>query len=216
MDEAARTRRAARTAIQDIDPPALHETIDDVLAGATMTPGALTLRFAAGHDDRLDPDRLGEHAAGVQLIYDGLRLTRDLSHTEPWTNDATASEGDMGILAADVLVSRGFYLLAHTAAAGQAVETVRAFGRDETVRRTDGAADRAAELERNVLELAVIAGASAAGTTVSDADRHRARELAADGEPALPPVETALTAFPAVAPVDPGPADDGVHSATDR
>jgi hypothetical protein len=133
------------------------------------------------------------HAAGVQLIYEGLRLTRSLAHGEPWTaSEADANDGDLAILAADILVARGFYLLARTDAAGKAVRTVQSFGRDQT-RRTELAAgdgeleappsdldaetateteteiesdgtDPAsidANLERDVLELAVLTGAVA-------------------------------------------------------
>ncbi|MFB6312205.1 MAG: hypothetical protein ABEH64_13610, partial [Salinirussus sp.] len=73
---------------------------------------------------------------------------------------------DLEILAADVMVARGFYLLARTDAAGDAVGVVRSFGRDQTARRETGdpAIDR--NLEADVLELAVVAGATVAGVEV--------------------------------------------------
>ena len=153
---------------------------------------------ATGHDtpqdrDGIDADGIATQAAGVQLIYEGLRLTRSLAHEEPWsTLDAAdpdereaAETGDLEILAADILVARGFYLLARTDAAGKAVRTVQAFGRDQTRREavagtdSDAAADDArtrehtdpasidANLERDILELAVLTGATAVGGTPS-------------------------------------------------
>ncbi|ELY98915.1 DUF7114 family protein [Natrialba asiatica] len=145
----------------------------------------------------LDTDTLLTHAAGVQLIYEGLRLTRGLAHEDSWCGDSahanqpksqsqpqpqpqsahqvqsqpenqTQSQSrlehhpqsqsqsqsdlqsqpqsrsqspsqytdDLTILAADILVARGFSLLARTDAADKAVHTVQAFGRDQT-RRTE-------------------------------------------------------------------------------
>lgn len=180
--------------------------------------------------DRLDG--LVERAAGVQLIYDGLRLTRDLAHTEPWSDadpddeeereseregetergDESERDGDdsqpgadvgaaggggadteganVDILAADVLVARGFYLLARTDAAGTAVEVVRSFGRDQTRRRTASDAeglDR--NLERDVLELAAVAGATAVDRE-PDGLREFAAELAATCDGSFPEPET--------------------------
>ena len=74
-----------------------------------------------------------------------------------------------------MLVARGFYLLARTEAADAAVSTVRAFGRDQTVSRETGDPDLARNLEANVLELAVVAGATLADGGVSP----RLREFAA-------------------------------------
>ncbi|ELZ07668.1 DUF7114 family protein [Natrialba aegyptia] len=127
----------------------------------------------------LDTDTLLTHAAGVQLIYEGLRLTRELAHEDSWCGDnahanqpTPASQSqlqsqsqsqsqpehhpqsqaqsqsdphsqpqsqsqytdDLTILAADILVARGFSLLARTDAADKAVHTVQAFGRDQTRR----------------------------------------------------------------------------------
>ena len=89
----------------------------------------------------------------------------------------------MAILAADVLVSRGFYLLARTDAAEDAVAVVRAFGRDQT-EREGATGDRAVGLDRrletDVLELAVTAGVTAAGGRTDDA-AGLADEFAPDG-----------------------------------
>lgn len=166
MDDAVRAREAAWESLEDVEPVPLRDAIDDRLADASMTPAALAIRSARAVDPDADPDAVHGRAAGVQLIYEGLRLTRRLANEEPW---ATANldadlEADLAILAADVLVSRGFYLLARTPAAERAVEVVRSFGRDQTERR--GAADPAAfdrELEADALALAAVAGATIAG-----------------------------------------------------
>ncbi|WP_246998362.1 DUF7114 family protein [Halosolutus gelatinilyticus] len=237
MDQADSCRRAAAEAVADVEPPRLHDRIETILDGASMLPGVLTLESAAavvsettaglehgaeraGGDTRRadDPsatDAIVTHAAGVQLIYEGLRLTRSLSHDEPWTGtDDDAEEGDLAILAADILVARGFYLLARTDAAGKAVRTVQAFGRDQTRRdraaraphersaATDGTPDREcvgadpasidANLERDVLELAVLAGAVAVGETPTTRLLAIADDLAATVGPSFPPAEKCL------------------------
>ncbi|WP_254522219.1 DUF7114 family protein [Natrinema caseinilyticum] len=159
-----------------------------------------------------EPDRVVTHAAGVQLIYEGLRLTRTLAHDEPWTaTDDSAADGDLAILAADILVARGFYLLARTDAAGKAVRTVQSFGRDQTRRTalpdegsdgdpgTEGQTDGLdpttidANLERDVLELAVLTGAVAVGETPSPWLLAVATDLADAIGPSFPPASECLT-----------------------
>jgi hypothetical protein len=179
MEEAVAVRRAASEATSDVVPEELRETIDEYVADGSAVPGVLTLlsaRTVAGED----PDGLTHQAAGVQLIYDGLRLTRELAQKNPWQpddpgrmeNGGDRDDPDMAILAADVLVSRGFYLLARTDAAEEAVGVVRAFGRDQTDRE-GAAAERAAGLDRNlevdVLELAMTTGVAAVGGDTDDA-----------------------------------------------
>lgn len=188
MEEAAAVGRAASEATADVVPVALRETIDEYVADVSLVPGVLTLltaRTATGEA----PDDLAEQAAGVQLIYDGLRLTRDLAHRNPWAeetfeNDGDRDAADMAILAADVLVARGFYLLARTEAATEAVEVVRAFGRDQTERETSSTS-RAAALDRNlesdVLELAIRTGVAAGGSQTDEAE-----SIAADFAPEAP------------------------------
>ncbi|MFD1565584.1 hypothetical protein ACFR99_18800 [Haloarchaeobius amylolyticus] len=236
MEKADSCRRAAVEAVADVEPPRLYEYIESVLDRASMVPAALTLESAAAmapesHVFEAEDGRRGEreseadgdharasdrdpdtgsivtHAAGVQLIYEGLRLTRSLAHDEPWTaTDSDAAEGDLAILAADILVARGFYLLAHTDAAGKAVRTVQSFGRDQT-RRTElesettagiGADDTAPEsidanLERDVLELAVRTGAVAVDETPAPWLLTAAADLAAAAGTSFPPVTECLT-----------------------
>ncbi|AEH36288.1 DUF7114 family protein [Halopiger xanaduensis] len=170
-------------------------------------------RYAAaleGEPAESDADGLVTHAAGVQLIYEGLRLTRTLAHEEPWRGveddeadpqsppDQDAIESDLEILAADILVSRGFYLLARTDAADKAVRTVQAFGRDQTRRdevAADGTGDPAAidaNLERDILELAVETGAAAVGRSPSTRLLALADDLAAGVGTAFPPAAECL------------------------
>jgi len=192
MEEAAAVRRAASEATADVVPAELRETIEDHVADGSAVPGALTLLSARAVSGE-DPEAPVEQAAGVQLIYDGLRLTRAVARSNPWREpDAVAADGngapagedaDMAILAADVLVSRGFYLLARTAAAEEAVGVVRAFGRDQTDREaatTDRAADLDRRLEGDILELAVTTGVTAAGGR-GDVAPGLADELAPEG-----------------------------------
>lgn len=205
MDDAVRVRDAAEDALVDIDPQRLRDTLLGRLADAEMTPGVLTVRSARA----LAPDTEGvgvpERAAGVQLIYEGLRLTRSLSHDPPWERmsgdtaevdgDTTEDEANSGeidadveVLAADVFVARGFYILARTEAARDAVEVVQRFGRDQTLRRSapdPTSLDR--NLEADVFELAVTAGTSAVGGVAPDRLRSYAADLTADSE-GLPPV----------------------------
>ena len=196
MDQAASCRRAARDAVSDVEPLRLHDVITDTLDGASMTPGVLTLESAAAIDPGVDRSRIVHHAAGVQLIYEGLRLTRTLAHEEPWTHGNGDGNGDLEILAADILVARGFYLLARTDAAGKAVRTVQAFGRDQTLREQPGADPERLDsnLERDVLELAVLTGAAAVGSTPTPELVAIANEVD-DVLSGFPPAEECLPPF---------------------
>lgn len=199
MDEAGATRRAALGAVRDVEPAGLHDRITEWLDQGSMVPGVLTIRFArvtasavsSGSAEEL-ADPIGERAAGVQLIYDGLRLTRRLASKQPWEHE-DAESGDLDILVADVLVARGFYLLAKTDASDRAVETVRAFGRDQTVQRETGDDSLARNLETDALELAALTGATVGDRVLSPSIQSFAAELAADG-PAdgFPPAEQFL------------------------
>jgi hypothetical protein len=230
MDDAVRVREAAREAVDDIEPDRLREVLFDRLSDAPMTPAVLTLVSARAPETGVDTDTDGiaERAAGVQLIYEGLRLTRSLAWAEPWTATADADardiDADLDVLAADVLVSRGFYLLARTDAAGRAVDVVRAFGRDQTLARGEGAdvdsLDR--NLEADVFALAVVAGMTAVGATPSPAAVEYAAELGrdCDTEGGLQPADAAFSEATAerIASLSAvgGPSDDRVpSSATD-
>jgi hypothetical protein len=221
MDDVARARDAAREALADVEPDRLRETLDDRLVDAAVTPGVLALVTARALDPDVGPDAVVDRAAGVQLVYEGLRLTRRLAHEEPWVTAPTRRtdiDADMDVLAADVLVSRGFSLLAHTGAAADAVEVVRAFGRDQTRRERQGTDPaEAARLDRNLevdaLELAVVAGTTAVGGDPPSELLEYARELAADYDGEFPPPGRALpeTAADRIADIS-----ERAVSATDR
>jgi hypothetical protein len=183
MEEAAAVRQAALAAVDDVEPARLCERIEDRLETASMTPGVCSLVSASAAGCEGGLDGITDRAAGVQLIYEGLRLTRSLAHDNPWA-DGDRDAADLDILIADILVSRGFYLLARTEAADAAVEVVRAFGTDQTVRREtdDPTLDR--NLEADVLELAVVVGVTAAGAHPTPRLREYVTDLATDSLPA--------------------------------
>ncbi|GGL49641.1 hypothetical protein GCM10009039_04720 [Halocalculus aciditolerans] len=152
-----------------------------------MTPGALTLFAARACGVTGVSAELAERAAGVQLVYEGLRLTRDLVLDEPWVTEDESEDlpADLDVVAADVLVAKGFRLLAETEASAAAVDVVRTFGREHS-----GSDD--ATLEVTVFELAAEAGASAADRTTPLALKQYTAGLArATGRP-LPPAADAL------------------------
>jgi len=170
--------------------------------------------------DDTGPVGVEERAAGVQLIYEGLRLTRALADDPPWERDLPHTDSNIDILAADVMVARGFSLLARTEAADKAVETVQSFGRDETDDQ-QGRAVSPRALETDVFELAVVAGTTVFGSTPSDALVAYTEELAGslDGDSPEPPESVSEEVEKAVAdapnPRQFGPADDPQPSATD-
>jgi hypothetical protein len=167
MDDVEWARTAATDALSDIDPAGLRRRAETYIDEGSTAPAVLTLVAARAVEPSIDRDAVAERAAGVQLIYEGLGLTRRLSETEPWTDPTRDSdEADLDVLVADVLVARGFYLLARTEAADRAVETVRSFGRNQTaVLEAPDVADEPPDnhLEESVFGLAAEAGATTAG-----------------------------------------------------
>lgn len=256
METADNCRRGAFEAVSDVEPPALREYIETTLEEASMVPGVLTIESAAatapdGHshldatsqpmpptdrdvdsslefaEDIADTDGIRNRAAGVQLIYEGLRLTRSLAHEEPWNDREDESDartgdahrGDLEILAADILVARGFYLLARTNAAETAVQTVQAFGRDQAQRREQApkAVDAStvdANLERDILELAVRTGSGAVGETPTARLRSSVESLADGIEIPFPPAAVCLADLE-TPPSERSPEDHRATSATD-
>lgn len=188
MEEAARVRGKARDVVGDITPDRLGAVIDDRLASGSMIPGTLTVLTARLVDPHADQAEVDHRAAGVQLIYEGLRLTRSLVDQEPWADRPRTETipADVDVLAADVLVARGFRLLARTEAADRAVATVQSFGTE----RTDVLAGRessAHTLEESVFELAIVAGSTVDGGEPTKALRQYAVGLAAARDsPPLP------------------------------
>ena len=152
MQEAAVVRRATREAVEAVGPERLHSRISSRLDRSAMTAGVFTIRCARAVLEQRRPgavrgtvgdteaplsDEIATRAAGVQLIHEGLDLTRTLAQDPPWLADQKA-QADLDILIADILVARGFHLLARTEAADEAVATVQAFGRDQTLRDREG------------------------------------------------------------------------------
>ena len=194
MDETAHARAAFRDGISDITPDALRSRLGGVLESASMTPGALTVLTAAALDESIEGDAAARRGAGVQMSYEGLRLSRDLIQNDPWT-EGDPSEGDLNAIAAEVLVARGFEYLAHTVVADDVVAAVRQFGRDQT-RRENPDVDRAAldrRLEADFVHIAVEAGADIALGSLPEEIESLADELAAElGSRPLPEAEIAL------------------------
>jgi hypothetical protein len=212
MDEAARARRAARDTVDDVEPAALRELIDELLQSRSMSPGALVFRFALMTNEEIETATMREQAAGVQLIYDGLRLTRELAREEPWIDQNRRDEADLSILAADVMVSRGFHLLARTAAAGKAVETVQSFGCDQTHRREEHDDGQAidARLELDTLELAAIAGTTITAGEPNQEYIEMATDVARTVSVPLPAAEHVLAELDAMTPSISTAPDDSV------
>ncbi|MUV60680.1 hypothetical protein GJ634_08010, partial [Halobacterium sp. CBA1126] len=100
MEEAEQARAAARDAVADIEPDGLRAVIDDQVASSSMLPGVLTVLSARVVDGSVDDDAVTRRAAGVQLIYEGLRTTRDLVAEEPWAHtDEQDPSDDLDVLA---------------------------------------------------------------------------------------------------------------------
>lgn len=166
MDAAGRVRLAALETLAEIEPATLATELRSIVREASMVPGVVTIRTA---------ERLGapgesalDRAVGVQLSYEGLRLTRQLIREEERYAAANPTDSYLSLVAGEVLVSRGFGELAETAVAGQAIEIVQQFSRNQTVDyRSDvvsGTSGRS--LERDVVALAVAAGSTAVLDTV--------------------------------------------------
>lgn len=217
MEDAPAIRERARATVADVVPDALRSELLTFVDGGSAIPGVLVVRCARTVNTDVDFDVVADRAVGVQLVYEGLRLTRRLVHEPPWAVEEDEGD-DLAILAADILVARGAYLLADTEAAEPGVDVIRGFGRDQTMRRAaddPGVYDR--RLEADVFELAAIAGTTALGPWPSGSMRTRMRDLAEtlDGD-RLPTVD-ALPDDLFVDPVAPNPtADDTrVHYSTD-
>ena len=207
MDDAAAVRRAAARAVGAVEPGPLRETLQAAVDDCSAVPGVMVLEGARAVDASVEFERLADRAVGVQLVYAGLHITRGLATDPPWTAGG-ADAANMDVLAADILVARGAYLLAGTEASDTAVDVIRSFGRDQTRRETDPGAGRG--LEADVFELAAVAGATAVGPGTPPWLVEWAAGVAAtlDGE-SVPEPGVLLAAKP---PTGPMPvADDGRH-----
>jgi hypothetical protein len=187
MEEASHVRSAAREAVRDIDPEPFNESVTAALETGSMAPGVLVVLSARALDSSIAFETVAERAAGTQLVYEGLRLTRRLAAAVPWETEES-DDANVAVLAADVLVARGFSLLARTEAAGSAVETVRNFGRD----RTRGLDER--RLEADVFRLAAVAGTTAVDGHPSTNYREFVADLVPEDSTGLPAAESLFDA----------------------
>lgn len=219
MDDAAAVRRVAAEAVGAVEPEALRETLVAALSECSSLPGVLVLASARAIDAGVDLEAIDDRVAGVQLVYAGLSVTRRLARDPPWTAGETRA-ANMDVLAADILVARGAYLLAGTEASDAAVEVIRAFGRDQTSREGDSSPDY--DLEADVFELAAVAGATGAGPGTPPQLVEWATGLASSIEvDGMPEPATVLAADPPTGPLpvadDRRATDDGrVTSSGDR
>ncbi len=187
MEEASHVRSAAREAVRDIDPEPFNDAVTAALDTGSMAPGVLVVLSARALDSSIAFETVAKRAAGTQLIYEGLRLTRRLATEVPWESEESG-EANVAVLAADALVARGFYLLARTDAAGSAVETVRNFGRDRTHGRDE------CRLEADVFRLAAVAGTTAVDGHPSTNYREFVADLATAESTDLPAAEALFDA----------------------
>jgi hypothetical protein len=198
MEAQRAVRRATEEALADIEPEPFREEVYAALEDVSVLPGVLVVAAARALDAEATVAEVERRAVGVQLIYEGLRLTRDLAHDPPWlAADADHEEADVAVLVADVFVARATSLLADTEAAGAIVAVLRSFGRDQTLRADaddPAAVDR--RLETDVFELAAVAGTTA---VAGDTDRSVVRRVTALAgslpvEDGLPDPEAVLSA----------------------
>ncbi len=166
VEDAERDVAMVRASVAELEPPLLRDRTFECLADRSMGAGRVVRHAAATVGGHAPKGPLDDRVVGVQLIYVGLGLIRELARGQPWAHDVKDT-GDLDVLVAEVLVAKGFSLLASTAAAPKAVETVQTLARSETS-RLNCAAHRT-PLEASIFELGVEAGVSAI-ETVSDED----------------------------------------------
>lgn len=157
MEPGPAVRGAVCQLSRDVEPVRLGTALEARLETASMVPGAVTMITA----ERLGGTDAGEtaidRAIGVQLCYEGMRLTRSLIREEERFKAADPTGDYLDLVAAEVLVSRGFVELADTPVADDAIEIVHRFSRHQSESQGD---DRDAALEHDVISLAVAAGAT--------------------------------------------------------
>ncbi|MDZ7731412.1 MAG: hypothetical protein U5K37_11655 [Natrialbaceae archaeon] len=82
MSEVSRVQGAIEEALADVKPGAFRERIDEHLVDIRYTPAVCTMRAARAVDGTVSDEAAAERAAGVQLSYEGLALTRSLIDEE--------------------------------------------------------------------------------------------------------------------------------------
>lgn len=168
MNDVSLVSEALADALEGFDPAPFGDRLEGVVAGEPLTPGVLTVRTARTLDGTVDERAAARRGAGVQVSYEGLRLTRSTLRGEDWENLET-QEYHLDLLVAGTLVARGCNLLARTGVVDQAVGIVRRFGRAQTHLQTGDFEATGHSLEVDVVELAVAAGADLALGTVPPA-----------------------------------------------
>ena len=191
MEPGPAVRDAASHVVADVEPERLGSALETRIEAASMVPGAVTVITAKRLGGTEAGDAAMDRAVGVQLCYEGLRLTRTLIREEERYDVDDPTEPYLDLVAAEVMVSRGFVELAETAVADNAIEIVRRFSRQQT--ESYDADRRDAALEHDVVSLAVAAGATVVLDAVPSAVEEQGTRLAADvARDPLPPV-TAVT-----------------------
>ena len=158
LRDAERDVAAMRAAFAKLEPPSLRERTIAHLVDQPMGAGRLVRHSAGTADGRAPQNALQDRVVGVQLIHVGLGLIRELARDPPW-EQGDGDEGNLDALVAEVLVAKGFSLLASTPAASKAVETVQSLARSETARLNGTVTG--SPLEADIFELGVQAGVSA-------------------------------------------------------
>jgi hypothetical protein len=181
MEEVPGVRSALYEMVSDIEPAPFRETIEAIIADASLTPGVLTVRTARVLGPPTSMEAARRRGASVQLKYEGLRLTRHLARDEPWRG-GDLTDYDLDFVVASTLVSRGFYHLAETGVAPHAIEMVRRLGRNQTYETQLEAYPPEPSLEVDIVTLAVKAGADLVLSDIPPALVTYAEGLATDIE----------------------------------
>ena len=176
MDEVGAITDALSRSLEDIEPAPFHSRVTAAIGEHSLLPAVLTVRVAHAVDPTADIQTAATRGAGVQLCYEGLELTRSVLQNRAWEEDGT--EHKQELLVAEVLVSRGFRLLARTGVVTDAVDIVQRFGRTQTDLDSLGHRHEEKPLEVDVLELAVNTGVDLVMDELSASVRTHSGEIA--------------------------------------
>ena len=157
-----------RAVVADIAPAALRTRILHHLKDDAVSTGPVVRQAAVMAGGAVSTDELDRRVVGVQLIADGLSLLQGLSRDPPWDH-GRKSGADLDLLAAEVMVAKGFSMLADTAAAQQAVTTIHNLAMHESVLAEPDARVRSVPntLAADLIELGVTAGITASDSPPS-------------------------------------------------
>jgi hypothetical protein len=193
VTEVSVVRETLAHSLADLEPPAFQSHLRTTIGDVSLTPAVLTVRTARALEPSVDEDASALRGAGVQLTYEGLRLTRSILSDGPWSSSEGRTNYYLDLLAAAVLVSRGYYYLADSGVSAEAVEAARRFGRYQTYDQNGDLTDGEYSLERDFITLAVNAGADLALQTVPSSVTAYGENLARDiGTAPLAEPESAL------------------------